>query len=883
MLSQRRAIDVDTVNIASITISKPTTSDSNNSSQEAIKIPRIVATPYLTPSRAPVPQPEAEPVKTSQPDANKQVEASIELPDIQAASKPASVTSSQNTEQLSSQQSSKSPVKPTPPVPPPPVTIVPKAEPIELIELATRIDDDQDEYSSSSSESEFELPSFEVAYAEHRQDFAAVIEQLYEKPSKWRIMFERTGRMDYKFRGVTKLQVVLGPDIKTMKLVYSNPEKTIINTKHSTNALILKYSSIKKKLPTTTVSGNKFPSSSSSDSVGKTATSVSTAIQKKPAVPTSRVSNSQSSVDSAGSGSEMTSLEKKLMSKPVFSKIKEEPIQTTTTTAAAPATKPNPPPSNARLKMLLEQNKREKMQSEQRINAIKARQSELIKELEPLATKTEKPRRKKSFWEPDSDSEYGPEKRLLGKGAGEDLDEDIIILSRSNLPTFECSKQFYDQNMELFETQLKYFVNSVTPLSTSLAKGNFTVTAKTPIATGVNKPPIAPSATSSRRSVQNEQKYIHYITVNNIAAPITKLDVDVLAKRSPSFNKSLSNNNTELEIYSAGFRCIKEHVFQRTNRYMRRVKSFQVLHPPAIEGDAGTTLDQQRPIESSSQPETSSAYKKISLNDYSNRAQSRPLPPSSSSSHQPLVDIYKSNDDSTTNMLESNNSLDLEANSTNSQDNRSFNTSSQLRICDLTNLTNTQLPTPPTLHSLNKSHHSNLPTLSLMDEVKKRINQSKLDEKSLSNSRDHENSSEKEDESKKRHHKRAKKRKLSKKAKKKSKHGKKKSKKSRTSEKKARNDIESGEAENEDSDDCPLSDSSTNYSIPTLSCSSSSVSISDMSVSSSSSDDNEDSTMMLGGYSVSSTSISSADIDSKKRKVNLFNSSFGLYLFMFDF
>ena len=67
-----------------------------------------------------------------------------------------------------------------------------------------------------------------------------VVEPLYEKPPKWRIMYERTGRLDYKFRGEKKMSVK-AEDVCQTKLKFVDPGKTKLNVKDSTNNLIFAY------------------------------------------------------------------------------------------------------------------------------------------------------------------------------------------------------------------------------------------------------------------------------------------------------------------------------------------------------------------------------------------------------------------------------------------------------------------------------------------------------------------------------------------------------------------------------------------------------------------------------------------------------------------
>lgn len=85
--------------------------------------------------------------------------------------------------------------------------------------------------------------SLQDAYVELYSD---VIESLYEKPSKWRIMYERTGQLDWKFKGEKKMLVRV-EDFTNLKLKFLDEKKTRLNVKDSTNNLILAYQSKKLK------------------------------------------------------------------------------------------------------------------------------------------------------------------------------------------------------------------------------------------------------------------------------------------------------------------------------------------------------------------------------------------------------------------------------------------------------------------------------------------------------------------------------------------------------------------------------------------------------------------------------------------------------------
>lgn len=65
-------------------------------------------------------------------------------------------------------------------------------------------------------------------------------EEFYEKPSRWRLMYERTGLMNFKFNGGKRLELK-AVDIRKSKLKFLDSEKTRLNVNEPTNKLILAY------------------------------------------------------------------------------------------------------------------------------------------------------------------------------------------------------------------------------------------------------------------------------------------------------------------------------------------------------------------------------------------------------------------------------------------------------------------------------------------------------------------------------------------------------------------------------------------------------------------------------------------------------------------
>ena len=114
---------------------------------------------------------------------------------------------------------------------------------------------------SSDEEDDAESQSTEFAmYQMYIDEYAEVIYELYMKPPKWRIMYERTGRLDWKFRGETHLSVPLD-DLRLSKLRFlDEPLRTRLNTKDATNQLLLAY--LNKKARATGAAGLRLISSS---------------------------------------------------------------------------------------------------------------------------------------------------------------------------------------------------------------------------------------------------------------------------------------------------------------------------------------------------------------------------------------------------------------------------------------------------------------------------------------------------------------------------------------------------------------------------------------------------------------------------------------------
>jgi len=63
---------------------------------------------------------------------------------------------------------------------------------------------------------------------------------------KWRLVYEYTGQLGVKFKGVESLKIKLD-DVRKTKMKFLNREKTVINVKESRNDRIIKCKSKKIK------------------------------------------------------------------------------------------------------------------------------------------------------------------------------------------------------------------------------------------------------------------------------------------------------------------------------------------------------------------------------------------------------------------------------------------------------------------------------------------------------------------------------------------------------------------------------------------------------------------------------------------------------------
>jgi hypothetical protein len=395
-----------------------------------------------------------------------------------------------------------------PPPPPPPKTEA-KKEASDSADEEEEDEEESDEFDEDDDDDEEEIDPFQYLIDE----YSDVLDELYVKPSRWRRLYEMTGRVDFKFKGARSLAVNLD-DCRKSKLKFVDKEKSVLNVKDTTNNLILLYQSkrIKKssvvnhasagpatsssstiqaqsgakpmpksvakatppalaKTPVATAGAAKtkvnaesadklsardklkkflaeIPSKSSAAKAGpsdaskaKAAPATTANIKKekldvdesatKKLTESEKSSSNNADPTDAGLSSEMTSLEKRLLSmdKTKSALARNGPAATSTATSVGSKTANSKSSIEAKrdeLRKLLEDpklNKTAKMPIKSEPQPAKQ-----IRVIDPaVKAEPEIPqggKRKRNFWEPDSDSEYDKIKKLKSKNINEDKSEE---------------------------------------------------------------------------------------------------------------------------------------------------------------------------------------------------------------------------------------------------------------------------------------------------------------------------------------------------------------------------------------------------------------------------------------------------------------------------
>ncbi len=91
--------------------------------------------------------------------------------------------------------------------------------------------------------------------------YADAIEELNMKPPRWRVIYETTGRLDIKFKGVKQLQVN-AINMNNLKFKYLDEKNTRVDLNDRTNKFLLTYSEKKHKNPSTGIVQSSMPTTS---------------------------------------------------------------------------------------------------------------------------------------------------------------------------------------------------------------------------------------------------------------------------------------------------------------------------------------------------------------------------------------------------------------------------------------------------------------------------------------------------------------------------------------------------------------------------------------------------------------------------------------------
>jgi hypothetical protein len=135
----------------------------------------------------------------------------------------------------------------------------------EEIIIETEQDEEEEEVLSDSGSDKIDenqaLNDQVDLYQLHVDMYADAIEELNMKPPRWRVIYENTGRLDIKFKGVKQLKVN-AMNINNLKFKYLDESKTRIDLNDRTNKLfrlLLTYLKKKYKTPSTSSAPSSMP------------------------------------------------------------------------------------------------------------------------------------------------------------------------------------------------------------------------------------------------------------------------------------------------------------------------------------------------------------------------------------------------------------------------------------------------------------------------------------------------------------------------------------------------------------------------------------------------------------------------------------------------
>ena len=130
---------------------------------------------------------------------------------------------------------------------------------IEETESTDQLNCEDSQYSDNSDDSdeeEIDFLNLDALYLRikssedminHLSQYNQYLNDEYSKNvPRWRLMYEKTGKVDVKFRGASSLQIKLKDATKT-KMSFLDPEKTKLNVNDPTNKLMLDYENKRKR------------------------------------------------------------------------------------------------------------------------------------------------------------------------------------------------------------------------------------------------------------------------------------------------------------------------------------------------------------------------------------------------------------------------------------------------------------------------------------------------------------------------------------------------------------------------------------------------------------------------------------------------------------
>ena len=350
-------------------------------------------------------------------------------------------------------------------------------------------------FGSEGSDSDHEESSDDENWADfcyqyYMENFSDIIEEIHAKPPRWRVIYERTGKLGIKFKSEKQLNKkkkykadaryeVRLEDIRKTKLKFLDPGKSKVNLKDPTNNLILMYHLKRMKNHSSTIK-------------------IEPNIQIKMEPKTNSSTKEQKS----------ERLKKIAEYSHMLSEIKKK-------------TEKN-------------EAKSETMPTEKKIRS-NHQNPDVVSSRGQTAKRDVHKDEIKNFWEPDINSEF-----YLSRIRTEKCEPltDVLILTRLSLNkkmTIEYSKQYYDSNAILFESEMQRFVRlnkSIFPCddwTKSKVESHFKV-------------PLKPQIEPQTRREKFRQKYVHHIKTRNV---VSEFQVDNLSKYAQLRDR--------IEIHAGGF------------------------------------------------------------------------------------------------------------------------------------------------------------------------------------------------------------------------------------------------------------------------------------------------------------------------------------------